>query len=312
MQLPARPCAVIAAGILAALTLTSCALFGIPSQHVFPDDFEQAVIDTLDADPLVQQHDAAIDYWEHPENIDAPRASVTLSERVDANTLADLLVRLTDLAVDHGQTLPPLDLSAPASNGAAHHLTLSGNLAPDDLRDVAAMALGTPFRSVSIWADRATPYVTVRAWASSPDEAQGLHSEELPSYVREHMSWSTVTVDALTTVPELRGDAGLPHPSAFDIAEAFEGADLDAPSEAERFEATVTTRHAGSSATVQVDVTMHDEHVRAAEADDRPRVAEERGYLAFCESLRALVEENAADVDARTSCNVHGELLEVS
>lgn len=292
--------------VAAAMTigLGGCALFGVPTEDTYPDDYEQAIIDLLDDSAIVVDHGAQVDGWERAANVPDRVAVVDLAEETDPEQLHGLLSELAALADQHSEEVPPMAYGAPFAS-----VTIAGTYRPDEVEQVLETVAGGAWSSIAVWARGDDPVIQLRGNAQSAEEGERLATSVLPDYVADHLTSERIELPEGQVVSRLEGVDGPVAPRA--VALAFELGPVaeDLPSPEDRLGIALSTEHEGGRPAVMVRTSVESDELRSADPDDRPALAERLGHREVCDRIARLAERHLASVDHRTSCTaMHVEI----
>lgn len=289
-----------AAAAVTVLTASGCALFGVPTEDSFPDNYEQALVDTLDASEIVVQHDAAVDGWERASNIPPRDAQVEITPRASEDGAAALLDELLDVAATHSQPLPSLMFDIPDLGVS---FTFAGEFEATDAHDALSVAFTDGWGRVSAFGGDDGMSTSLFGGADTVDDAKALLAADLPASVTADVNYSSIVVGELTSASNITAQESLVLQAAIDVAAALEGMNEQLPTAdgSATFEVNSSV-HADSGELVHVSVEVRADGLNDAESEDRPAIAEEMGYTDFCHDVEAAAVEGAGETELSFRC----------
>ena len=289
-----------AAAAATVLTASGCALFGVPTEDSFPDDYEQALVDELDAAEIVVQHAAAVDGWERASNVPPREAEVEITPRASEDEAAALLDRLLEIAADHSQPLPTLMFDIPDLGVA---FTFSGRLDSADARDAMSVAFRDGWGRVSAFGADDGMSTTLFGGAQTAEEAKALLTAELPESVTADVNYSSIAVADVSSVNSIDAQESLVLPAAIDVAAALNGMNEQLPTADGSVSFDVSSSDSTDSGQlVHLRVEVRADGLNDAEPDDRPVIAEQMGYSDYCKTVEDAALEAAGDTDLQFAC----------
>lgn len=303
-MIPVRRLRPVAAAAVAAIGLGGCALFGVPTEDTYPDDYEQAIVDLLDDTTIVVDHAAQVDGWERAANVPDRVAAVELVEDADPEQLHGLLSELAALADQHGEEVPPMGYTAPFG-----HVTIAGVYRPAEAEEVLETVADGAWSSIAVWARGDDPVVQLRGTAENAQEGERLVASALPGYVSDHLTSERIELPDGHVVSRLDGRDGPIDPRTVELAFELSPLAEDLPSPEDKLSIALSTEHEGDGSTVMVRASVESDELRSADPEDRPALAERLGHREVCDRIARLADRHLASVDHRTSCTaMHVEI----
>ena len=282
---------VATAALFATSSLTGCALFGIPTEDDFPDDYEQALIDTLDEAEIVVQHSADIDAWERTSSIPPYEAPVEITPRANQEQIEELLTTMIEVAATHEQPLPGFDFS---SNDLHFSLVASGDLTADFAADGIDVALRDGWGSVSIFGGESGNSAYLSGGVTTTDAAIQLVTTPLPASIQDALSRTRLTVAEISENSDITGSDSMISVDAINAAAAIEPLVTATPTADGSANYDLTSSLADGMPNIDIRIEVRAEGLNDAEPEDRPGIAADLGYTDFCHDI----EDAAADAIA--------------
>lgn len=288
-------------GILAiTLAASGCGMFGVPMYDVYPDDYEQALVDTLDESPIVVDHEAAIDAWERASNIPPYEAEVAIADDAQLSSIQDLLHSLVAVSESFERTLPTF---AVQNESMELMLLVSGNLTPQLASDGLGVALRDGWGRVQVnHSDNGTDAYLAGATATA-EEARALMQEELPQSIQSADLSTRLHVEEITALETIYGRDGLVDPIAIDIAVALQPFKDDLPTTDGSAKFSIETRTTDTGTPrIHVTIEVRAEGLNDADPDDRPQIAQEMGYTDYCHEVESAIGESSGNASVAVKC----------
>ena len=291
---------VVSASAIAIALLPGCALFGVPTEDNYPDDYEQALIDALDQSEIVVQHSAGIDAWERASNIPPYDAPVEITPRAGQEQIETLLVDMIDIANKNEQPLPSFEFS---SSNLHFGLAASGDLTPEFAADGIDVALRDGWGHVSIFGGKDENTTSLRGGADTVDGAVELVSTPLPASIHDALTFTSLVVTEISDSAELTGNKTLVSADAIYAAAAIAPL-IDATPAADgsaTFDVTSAVTDDGA-AQVQIRIEVRADGLNDADAEDRPEIARQLGYTDYCHDIENAAAQAITDANLVFQC----------
>lgn len=288
-------------GILAIMLAASgCGMFGVPMDDVYPDDYEQALVDTLDNSPIVIDHGAAIDAWERASNIPPFEAMVAIADDAQLSSIQDLLHSLVAVSESFDMPLPTF---AVENESMELLLLVSGYLTRQVASDGLNVALRDGWGRVQVHHSDNGTHATLAGATATAEEARALMQEELPQSIQTADLSTRLHVEEITALETIYGRDGLVDPSAIDVAVALQPFKQDLPTAdgSVKFEIETRVTDTGTPR-IHVNIEVRAEGLNDAEPDDRPQVAQEMGYTDYCHDVESAIGEASGNASAAVKC----------
>ena len=282
-MMPRRALAV-ALTLLVAMTTAGCAR----EVDDFPDAYEQAIIDLLDASPVVGAHTARVDGWAHAENVPGTPAEIVLWPDVSEEAWQGLLADLTELGREYGEDVPPLDFD---TDGEWADLSFSGSHTPENAIQLVDTATTGDWGRVIAHTHNDTVRVQLWGQTESADDGADLVQRDLPPYVADNLYRQQVLLPEEQAVKAVEAEGGPIHPELFALAFALDDVDelLPDPDDSVTFE--LRTDWANGDPEIAIHTRIRAAVLTDTEPDSRPAAAEELGYTGVCDRVADLTGE---------------------
>lgn len=280
---------IAATSAVAIAALSGCSLMGVPTEDNYPDDYEQALVDLLDATEIVVQHSADIDAWERTSSIPPYEAPVEITPRADQEQIDALLSDMIAIAETHGQPLPGFAFS---SDDLGFRLVVGGTLTAEFAADGIDVALRNGWGSVAIYGLEDENKAMLLGGAETVDAAKELVTTPLPDTIQDALASTRVAITEISESAEISGMQSMITVDAIDVAAAVQPVIEDVPTAEGSATHDITSSVTGNqNPHISLRVEVRAEGLNDADAEDRPAIAEELGYTEYCNAI----EEAAAN-----------------